>query len=731
MRSLLQNKLKMLCISFFLFSFLSKVLFSDTTRFKEVLILGNVEQERLLFPGSGSYIAKEKLNEFKEGDPKNVLASVPGLQVRPEEGFGLRPNISIRGTYADRSGKITLMEDGVLIAPAPYSAPAAYYFPSLERMSGIEVVKGASAIKHGPYTIGGALNMISTSIPAKDSGKVLQEFGSYDYAKSYLNYGFNREQFGFLIEGLSKKSDGYDRIMGYSGDSTGFNIQDYVLKFRINSSKSSKIYQEASLKYQGSKEDSNQTYVGLTELDYKKDAYSRYGFTRYDNMDNDHQGLLLRYLIEKDAFKFILTGYKNDFKRDWFKVDKIDGRSINSVLDSAHFGNAMDQNRLLGLNTQAIDILLKHNNRKYESMGTDAKVIWTGSTNKLELGYRSSSDYEDRFQVYESASWVNAQLGPLLKGEEPGFSSNNKKVSSNASAFYLYHTKQIDKLSLSAGIRHERWRTVEDRYIDAQRSQVNTQAGYPKLKADDNETLFGFGASYKLQDQWQIFLGYNQGFSPAPDTNSDSEKAHIKEIGTRYKKENYSFVATYFHTDYENMFGICTASGGATNECEVGDGFNAGQATIQGLELEVESQLVRHATIFPISMNYTYTDAVFNETFDSDYWGEVNNGMTIPGVPKHQLQARAGFLNEHGYEGTVRVIFSGKTCSIASCKDNTKIEASTVVDLSLKKHIKPTLELYAVVENMFKEKTIVSRSPKNGIRTQKPRSIKLGVSYEF
>jgi Fe(3+) dicitrate transport protein len=76
-------------------------------------------------PGAKTQIGKEALERDEHNDIHKVLGGVAGVYLRDEDGYGLRPNIGMRGAAADRSSKITLMEDGVLIAPAPYTAPAA------------------------------------------------------------------------------------------------------------------------------------------------------------------------------------------------------------------------------------------------------------------------------------------------------------------------------------------------------------------------------------------------------------------------------------------------------------------------------------------------------------------------------------------------------------------------------------------------------------------------------
>ncbi len=151
---------------------------ADGGRVEEVTIIGDPADAQQL-PGSAFVVDKQELAKFEYTDINRMVRQVPGVYLQEEDGFGLRPNIGIRGAGAERSEKITLMEDGVLIAPAPYSAPAAYYFPTAGRMSGVEVLKGATILRHGPSTVAGVVNLISTRIPEEAHGQLNLEAGEF------------------------------------------------------------------------------------------------------------------------------------------------------------------------------------------------------------------------------------------------------------------------------------------------------------------------------------------------------------------------------------------------------------------------------------------------------------------------------------------------------------------------------------------------------------------------
>ena len=92
----------------------------DEVIIKSNTILGNkfVARNRT---GAAYYLSTDELADFNYTDINRALNKIAGINFYEEDGFGLRPNISIRGTSPERSSKIAIMEDGILISPL-YSA---------------------------------------------------------------------------------------------------------------------------------------------------------------------------------------------------------------------------------------------------------------------------------------------------------------------------------------------------------------------------------------------------------------------------------------------------------------------------------------------------------------------------------------------------------------------------------------------------------------------------------
>ena len=295
----------------------------ECAQLENITIFGTAQTARDV-AGGASVVSPQDLEEFDTTDIVRALRRVPGVALQIEDGWALRPNISIRGTASERSSRITLLEDNVLIAPAPYAAPSAYYFPTFGRIHSVEILKGPASITQGPYTVGGAINLTSTPVPNSNNGFLQGEYGSDNTWRVHGWYGGGSEKARFLVETHQWQSDGYQAI-DRSNAKTGLDKQDYLAKLSFNSDPAADIYQQFDIKLQYSKETSQQTYLGLTDADFDFDGLRRYGASLVDEMDNKHDQVVLNWRMEtQNGLGLSITAYDNNTERAWYKTEGMD-----------------------------------------------------------------------------------------------------------------------------------------------------------------------------------------------------------------------------------------------------------------------------------------------------------------------------------------------------------------------------------------------------------------------
>ena len=716
---------KLICVSLALTLFNANAW--ANSELEAVTIIGTQEDLQSL-PGSGAIITGDDLDMFEFSDVGKALSLVPGVYYRPEDGYGLRANIGIRGTIPNRSAKIALMEDGILIAPAPLSAPDAYYTPTFGRMSGIEVLKGPSALTEGPNTLGGAVNLISTPIPTENGGMLNLELGQDGNRKLHAHYGGNSGALGFLVEVYDHNSDGYMEINGNPGRDSGFDKNDVVLKlsYQINDNSSLLV------KYQDSDETSDQTYVGLADVDFARNPTSRYALTALDQMNNEHEGYNLTFRTERENMSFSATYFYNDYMRNWFKTDNIgasvtnagamtnitgaSGNSLSNVIDACNAAVAAACNVLNATTTGAA--LLKNNNRLYNSEGIDLKATFETGNHNITVGYRDMDDYESRYQLEDGYSVaIGGAMTKTFTDTTTGTSDNRRK-DGKLEEYFITDAISLGNWTVTPGLRFTDYETTEVKWSDEQARA--TVASTSTKKGD--ASLFGIGATYDMANG-TLYMGMHEGMTP---TMGDAETADNYEIG--YRNDNLDIA--YFLSDYDNFVGTCTVSSG----CPAGDGtpYNGGTAEISGIEISYSESFNEDGEV-PMSMaiNVTSQEAEFSGTFTSTYFGSITKGDNMKQIPEILVSiVNSATIRGITYNTMVRHI--GDTCSssygASGCPVAKQMDAYTVIDMSAERSF-GDFDGYLKVGNLWDSDDNISLF--YGKRAPRARYLDVGIRYDF
>lgn len=733
---------------------------------------------------AANQVTQEELDVFEDNDVHRVLSRVPGVYVRGEDGYGLRPNIGMRGANSDRSAKITLMEDGVLLAPAPYAAPAAYYFPLMTRMVGLDVYKGAPTVQFGPSTIGGAIDLKARDIAPRSGPGTrpdLVQFGDISLGSNHtlkahgalsgwLGSSEGRGSIGGLIEIIRLQTDGFKRLdstmarQNTSNENTGFARNDLRAKWGYTSDQNADVFHALTVQASYADERSNETYLGLSQDDFDADPYRRYRASARDEMQWWRTQLRLDYTLSlPSGFDLSATAYRNDFFRDWTKASRFaGGATFDEVLANPDTGqSAVLYKTLTGEeDSQGADqqIVIGANRRRYLSQGVQLKthfhpkLSWTKSN--TELGLRFHQDDVERDHLESNYAMIKRVLVPQTSNSASADDNAGIQTAlkNNGGAFAIaLHCKNEMRFTQSSpdwltrvlifnALRVESIRTS---FAQDMPALVGTRA-FGESQATSRwqwGIIPAIGLDYRTTDWLHLSASYHHGFSPVSpgqDSSVKAERSQNYELGAKIASRFVQADVTGFFNDYGNIKGECSASKGCL-VTQLNQQFNGGRVYIYGLEAKLSRRVtLPFGIVLDGDATYTLTASRFRSTFFSanPLFGNVEHGDALAYVPVHQGSLSLGLargpisLNSSlAYVGQMRNSAGQGDMSIEE-----RIPKRTQLDASLRYQWASGASVYLVANNLLanmlpSSANVISLRP-FGARPATPMQIILGLKFD-
>ena len=676
-------------------------------------------------PGSADLINFQRIRAISPLSGNEVIRSISGIHVVDEEGLGLRANIGIRGLDPDRSRTVLMLEDGIPITLAPYGEPEMYYTPSIDRMVGIEILKGSGSILFGPQTFGGVINYLTANPPAVPTATAHIRGGDGGLFTGKLGYGTTFGNTGFQVTYVRKHGENVGLI--------DYGIHDFNTKFRMALDENSIL----GFKFGFYDEQSNSTYVGLTQTMYDTGNFDftqlspndNLGIRRYSaSVTHDH------YFSETIRLKTTAFGYTTT--RNWARQD-FDYRQERGHL----------YDRIVGDSSTPFGAIYFRNStgnrdRQFEVVGVEPRLsvnFEAGSfKNELDLGFRYL--YERAFEQFVSGTPARPASGTLRDDEV--------RTGKAFSTFVQNRIYVSDAFTITPGIRFENFDYSREIFRrGGSESLINSSSSI-------SEIIPGIGFNYKITETSSVFAGLHRGFGPPRTKDAitgsgvaedlEAERSWNYEIGTRmFLDVAVALDFAIFYMDFENqIIPVSESSGGLGNG--LSGLVNGGETRHVGVESTIDVNL---GMLFDLKtgVQFRTSATIANSEFSNDRFVNVSGnpvnivGNALPYAPELMINSKLDVLLPIGLDFGLELVhvaeqYTDLLNSVAGSNNGRTglIPSYTVINAMIGYTIPgyESASLNLSVKNLTDERYIASRRPQ-GIRPGLSRFISAGFDVQF
>ena len=692
----------------------------------QITVISDKDRVFSKVPGSVTYIDQREINTIAPISGNEVLRRSPGVHVVDEEGAGMRVNIGIRGLDPDRSRSVLVLEDGVPVALSPYGEPEMYYTPAIDRMAGVEILKGSGQILYGPQTIGGVVNYISPNPPQEQEGSVRIQGGQGGYFSGLVNYGNTFGNTGMQVNLLKKRADNVGP--------TSFDITDFNTKFLFDINEKS----ELGLKLGVYNEVSNSTYIGLNQVMYDQGGQD---FTRLapdDQLDVSRYSISFSHKYRfNENVRLNTIAYAYTTTRNWNRQDFTinDSNTPPANWTGVEWGDrSVPRGAIFMRNSTG------NRNRQFAVAGIEPR---------LEIDHRLFN-IKNELTVGTRLLWEQANE-QRINGTKAGVKSGNlvedEVRTGNAFAAYAQNKFALsEKVDLNVGVRYENFDYERD---IRRRNFENIGIRDTVLLAGNviHEIIPGMGFNFRPTQKLNFFGGVHKGYAPPRTKDAitalgdvldlDAEESWNYELGFRSEISNWMFMEmTGFFMDFSNqIIPVSESSGG------VGFGVvNAGATRHRGVESALIFDLSNLFGFSKSKLSYDINATYAMSTYAADRFIEdVNiNGNRTPYAPNWFVNSALTFETNSGFGARLSLNFVGSqftdelNSELPSADGYTgKIDAYTVLDAMLSYDVKKWNSRFNLsIKNATDARYIANRRPQ-GIRVGLPRFITAGYEFRF